>query len=382
MKIIFASYHLSDVEKAMEFAEKNLEAKVSFEPLLGFNTLSFDYLVLVVAEMDLSVFKLLSRIKTKKLEKKIILSFKDKSEILRTNFCDDLCYTLKVESFFLLGEAESFFRKFGTQLASLEESLRNSEDEDVEDDIDSEVKELKTKENFEALKYLDEFIELYYPSGKQLFDHFLMDYQTTKFKKKKINEIKRLAEKIYLDLKKDKEVAPLLKNIYLKYPSTLNHTFLSSVFAALIAQNLSWAEDKTIELVIKGALLQNIGYLNFENELNIENREKLSADERFEFEKHPVYGYNSLSSTGLSLQIKQIVYQHKEYLDGSGYPNGLSGMNIFPLARIVCFASDFARIVSNEHLSPVLGIKQLIRNRELLLKYEANCIKAFIKGMV
>jgi HD-GYP domain-containing protein (c-di-GMP phosphodiesterase class II) len=217
-----------------------------------------------------------------------------------------------------------------------------------------------------------------------LFDHFILDYQIAKFDKQKINDLKRLSEGIYLTLKKEMAVSALLTNIYSKYPGTLGHTFLTSIYAGIIAENLDWAEKKTVDLVIRGALLHNIGYLDIDESMGIDvqNIEELSGLELYEYQNYPMYGYNALKGTSIGLQVKQIIFQHQEYLDGSGYPNGLSGMKVFPLARIVAFASDFARLISKDHLSPTLGMKKLIGDKDLLLRYEANCIKAFIKGMI
>jgi HD-GYP domain-containing protein (c-di-GMP phosphodiesterase class II) len=386
LKILFTSYNKSDVEAAMAFAKDSMSSEVLYEQLLNFNIIDFECLVIVVDSMDKYPLELLKKIKVKNLQKKVILAFKEKSEIQRTSFTSDLCFNLKVESFFDLNEAEEFFKRFKNQVLSSQSPVFDDSNAGVSDEVLSKaLDELEdVEENYESLKHLERFIESYYPSQKLLFDHFILDYQVSKFSKKEINNIKRLSENIYLNLKKDVEVSKLLTEIYARYPETLSHTFLSSVLAAVIAQNLDWAEKKTVELVVKGALLHNIGYLDIDDSLDIDvlDRESLCGPELYEFQNYPMYGYNALKDTSIGLQVKQIIFQHQEYLDGSGYPNGLSGMNIFPLARIVCFASDFARLIAKDHLSPALGVKKLISSRELLLKYESSCVKAFIKGMI
>ena len=58
----------------------------------------------------------------------------------------------------------------------------------------------------------------------------------------------------------------------------------------------------------------------------------------------------------IPLPIAQIVYQHQERMDGSGYPQGLSGKDILLEARIMAVADVVEAMASHRPYRPALGI--------------------------
>jgi HD-GYP domain-containing protein (c-di-GMP phosphodiesterase class II) len=79
-------------------------------------------------------------------------------------------------------------------------------------------------------------------------------------------------------------------------------------------------------------------------------------------------------------QVRQIIYQHHEHVTGTGYPNGLTGLKIYPLAKIVCFAEAFAETMAETKLSPRDTIKLLLQQRHVILQYDATVVRALVKG--
>ena len=75
---------------------------------------------------------------------------------------------------------------------------------------------------------------------------------------------------------------------------------------------------------------------------------------------------------------KQIVYQRHEQFNGKGFPNGVSGIKIFPPARLVALCSDFAEIMVVQELEPLGALKVILGSPETASKYDPE----FIRGLV
>ncbi|MES9966692.1 MAG: HD domain-containing phosphohydrolase, partial [Sedimenticola sp.] len=82
---------------------------------------------------------------------------------------------------------------------------------------------------------------------------------------------------------------------------------------------------------------------------------------------HPTTGHEILSGIEFDEPVAEIIYQHHERLDGSGYPRGLSGDEILLQARIIAVADVVEAIASHRPYRPSLGIdvarEEIIKNR-------------------
>jgi putative nucleotidyltransferase with HDIG domain len=80
---------------------------------------------------------------------------------------------------------------------------------------------------------------------------------------------------------------------------------------------------------------------------------RLDPEERALIETHPVAGYDVLKGTnGISLEILQAVRNHHEYLDGSGYPDGLCAQNIPDIVRLLTISDVFAALIEDRRYKP------------------------------
>ena len=109
---------------------------------------------------------------------------------------------------------------------------------------------------------------------------------------------------------------------------------------------------------------------------------------RLDFIKeHPGVGYSILKDLDFPWPIAQIVFQHHERMDGSGYPQGLSGEDILLEARILAVADVVEAMASHRPYRPALGIdvalEEILKNSGRLFdpKVSVICIDLFkIKG--
>jgi HD-GYP domain-containing protein (c-di-GMP phosphodiesterase class II) len=84
--------------------------------------------------------------------------------------------------------------------------------------------------------------------------------------------------------------------------------------------------------------------------------------------------------------IAEIVHQHHERIDGSGYPQGLKGAEIFPDARIMAVADVVEAMASHRPYRPSLGtpaaLDEISKNRGVLYDTQAAdaCLSLFRDG--
>lgn len=112
------------------------------------------------------------------------------------------------------------------------------------------------------------------------------------------------------------------------------HSVNVAEFAVTVGIGIGLTIDELHTLAI-GALLHDIG--KAEIPVEIINKPAKLTDEEFEvIKKHPFIGYlMSEELESLSSSVRQIIYQHHENYDGTGYPRKLYGKDSFRLARLI-----------------------------------------------
>jgi HD-GYP domain-containing protein (c-di-GMP phosphodiesterase class II) len=76
-------------------------------------------------------------------------------------------------------------------------------------------------------------------------------------------------------------------------------------------------------------------------------------------------GYEILGGIDFKLPVADIVHQHHERLDGSGYPQGLTGEQMLPEARILAVADVIEAMASHRPYRPALGIEAALEEVEI-----------------
>jgi putative nucleotidyltransferase with HDIG domain len=126
----------------------------------------------------------------------------------------------------------------------------------------------------------------------------------------------------------------------------VRHSITTSVMAILLARADSNVTDKTLELVALGGLLHDIGMANLPAEINDVDR-KLSPTEWEAVKSHPHLARDLFQNAKtFPSDLLQIIEQHHENYDGTGYPAGIKGESIFYPARIVAIADCFSALTT------------------------------------
>jgi HD-GYP domain-containing protein (c-di-GMP phosphodiesterase class II) len=96
---------------------------------------------------------------------------------------------------------------------------------------------------------------------------------------------------------------------------------------------------------------------------------------------HPKIGYDILKTVEFPWPVAQIVFQHHERLDGSGYPRGLSDDDILLEARIMAVADVVVAMASHRPYRSARGLadalEEISQNKGVL--YDAGAVDACLK---
>lgn len=131
-------------------------------------------------------------------------------------------------------------------------------------------------------------------------------------------------------------VSALVRAVESRDPFTAGHENRVALLAAAIARQLGWSERRQTA-VRMAAMVHDIGKISVPIEILLKPG-PLDAAERSVINQHPEIGFNILKDIPFDWPLAEIVRQHHEKLDGSGYPHGLSGDAILPEARVLTVA--------------------------------------------
>jgi PAS domain S-box-containing protein len=168
-----------------------------------------------------------------------------------------------------------------------------------------------------------------------------------------------------------------------KDPYTAGHQRRVSILSCAIAKEMDLSEEQIQGTKIAG-LIHDLGKISIPSEI-LSKPGRITDIEFSLIKNHPQIGYNILKTTKFPWPIKQIVLQHHERMDGSGYPSGLSGEKILIEARILSVADVVEAISSHRPYRPALGIdkalEEISKNRGILYdpKVVDACLNLFTK---
>lgn len=144
-----------------------------------------------------------------------------------------------------------------------------------------------------------------------------------------------------------------LQTVREHHHGTYQHCLLVNGIAADFGLSLGLgAQD--LERLCLAAMLHDVGKAGIPLAV-LDKPERLNEDERRLIETHPALGHQALrTNPGISDEVLDAVLHHHEYLDGSGYPDGLMGESIPDLTRILTISDIFAALVEHRTYKPVM----------------------------
>ncbi len=188
--------------------------------------------------------------------------------------------------------------------------------------------------------------------------HKLMDEVETRTRVEE--SLRQSLENIQIIIKGTIQV--IAKLLAMKDPYTAGHQRRVSELAKEIATQME-LKAYDLEAINMAGLIHDIGKISIPSEI-LSKPGRLSKLEFDLIKTHPYIGYSILKEIEFPWPIAQIVYQHHEYMDGSGYPQGLRGEEITLLSRILTVADVVEAIASDRPYRAALGIEQSIQHIE------------------
>jgi PAS domain S-box-containing protein len=157
-------------------------------------------------------------------------------------------------------------------------------------------------------------------------------------------------------------VQVLISAIEMRDPYTAGHQLRVADLARAIATEMELPSDK-IEGIRIAASIHDIGKLSIPAEI-LSKPTKLSNLEFSLIKEHSLSGYEMLKDVESPWPLAQIVYQHHERMDGSGYPRNLKGDEILLEARIMAVADVVEAMASHRPYRAALGINVALEEIE------------------
>jgi PAS domain S-box-containing protein len=177
-------------------------------------------------------------------------------------------------------------------------------------------------------------------------------------------------------------VAALGATVAQRDPYTAGHEVRVAELACRIGERLGW--DETVLTPLRtAALVHDVGKIAIPAEI-LSKPTRLAPVEFELIKAHPRAGYDILAGIAFEDHVADIVLQHHERLDGSGYPDGLLGPDILPAARVLAVADVVEAMVSHRPYRPALLVDEAIREIRsgLGTRYDAAAADACLRLLI
>ncbi|MDX1569710.1 MAG: HD domain-containing phosphohydrolase [Xanthomonadales bacterium] len=203
----------------------------------------------------------------------------------------------------------------------------------------------------------------------------------------------RMGQSLQVDLV-EKPVADMIKSI-IRHPDAMvwqrklasQHQYLSghavrcAVISVVLGRTMGMVEAQ-LEQLAMGSLLCQVGKTKLPRKL-LEKEGPLTDEELEKIRQFIPIGVQMLEDAGVSQEIVEIVANHQERLDGSGYPKGKAENEIPMLARIVALADWYDAMTTRKpHTEKVISatdaMDELYKQRDVL--FQGEVVEAFIQG--
>ena len=201
-----------------------------------------------------------------------------------------------------------------------------------------------------------------------------------------VTDIKSAQEKVGRTLEKLRKaygatIQVMVAAVDTRDPYTAGHQLRTANLSRAIAQEMGLTQEK-IDGIRMAASIHDIGKLSVPAEI-LSKPTRLSDIEFTLIKEHARRGFEILREVESPWPLAEIVYQHHERLDGSGYPRNLKGDEILLEARILAVADVVEAMASHRPYRPALGIdsalKEIAENRGIFYDPEVvdACLKLF-----
>jgi putative nucleotidyltransferase with HDIG domain len=148
-------------------------------------------------------------------------------------------------------------------------------------------------------------------------------------------------------------VYAMANTVEIRDPYTANHQRRVANLAYAIASEIGLGREQR-EAVKVAAIIHDLGKISIPAEI-LSKPSRLTENEFNLIKEHPQRAYEIITEIEFPWDIANIIKQHHEKLDGSGYPLGLRGDNILPESRVITVADVVEAMASHRPYRPALA---------------------------
>lgn len=145
-------------------------------------------------------------------------------------------------------------------------------------------------------------------------------------------------------------------------PYTAGHQRRVAEIATRVAESLGFPEHVVNDIRL-ASLIHDVGKIQIPSELLVKPG-KLSNLEYQLLKEHAAAGYRIVQAAHMEKSIADMVHQHHERCDGSGYPQGLVADQILPAAKIIAVADVMEAMMSDRPYRPAVGLEAALSEIE------------------
>ena len=161
------------------------------------------------------------------------------------------------------------------------------------------------------------------------------------------------------------------------HKDSYRHSLFVTGFAVAFSQHMGMREDDQRRLT-RAALLHDVGKA-FVPVAILDKPGKLTEEEMAEVRKHPRLGYDALTAQGgFPPEMLDVVLHHHEFLDGSGYPDGLRGDRISDIVRLTTIVDIYSALVeARAYRVPFTHARAFAIMEQMKDKLDPHLLQAF-----
>jgi putative nucleotidyltransferase with HDIG domain/diguanylate cyclase (GGDEF)-like protein len=151
---------------------------------------------------------------------------------------------------------------------------------------------------------------------------------------------------------------------------TAGHSERVAKYAEMIAESMGYSE-KDCHIIHRAGMLHDIGKVAIPDSIFLKPT-RLNEDEYKMIQEHVSMSYEMLKNISIFDEIREIVRDHHEHYDGSGYPRGLIGEDTPMLAQILTLADSFDAMTTDRIYKGRKSVKEALAEIALLSGKQFN----------
>lgn len=181
---------------------------------------------------------------------------------------------------------------------------------------------------------------------------------------------------------RSKTIELIMNSLFDKSQAEKQHSNKVSQICFAIASKMQ-LDEETVKKLRAVGLIHDIGKIGI-NERILNKTDSLTNSERIDIERHSEIGWRLLSSTNEFSELAQLVIDHHEKMDGSGYPNGLKGKAIQLESRILAIAEAYDAMTSKKSYRKELTKEEAIKELKKCsgTHFDAEIVNVFVEQVL